>query len=925
MDKYIIRTPRTEPRPASVVQPVKKLKQMTLEGLKGVVVLEDLERAKLALCRPDSTTGDLLQQLGLLAKKTPTKSILDSTGIGEVVSALRGAPDPAVAAEAKRVHKIWKRHHKLKKNRPIIEAVFDLRTQKVRNSARNLIKEALQSNLTAPESSSGRKKQVICENLSMDERYMSDLGTVVSTTSLGYSKGIRIDLDRYENAMSELQQGKPGADVSTGGNKSDLQGKHGADVSTGGNKSDLQGKPGAKESTDGVTNISDLQKEILADEPSFEDHEKILTSASSALDSSKILNVNVNIDLQENNCFDKKDARQFEKKRKLDNADEQSRPKKVKLECRTSAADKTIMSDRQLLTDSSGIKNDEYPGTETKNCFPELSLSVAESRAREKERPKDNQASNGKNNSKEKRGLNDDHSKETQASNDKHSNENRASNDKHSNKKRNDKHSQENRASNDKHSKENRASNDKHSQENRSSNDKHSKENRSSNEKHSQENRSSNDKHSKENRSSNDKHSQENRSSNDKHSKENRSSNDKHSQENRSSDDKHSKQNRASNDKHSKENRSSNDKHSKENRASNDKHSKENRSSNDKHSKENRASNDKHSNENRASNDKHSKENRASNDKHSQENRSSNDKHSKENRASNDKHSKENRSSNVKHSKENKASNKNGYKKERNSSHSLNANQEVYSSSIISEALSRCQNGLDDDSHSNLMEGYSSKCPSIGNPKPILVQPSELEATFTSLNEKTVRSKLNDKHQTDSPTDSRQKYCCVSMEKENSDVLQNKCLNEKSMPTSHSDVVHHHTNPSNRENKSSVNSAKLATSASVKTSNTEQINSKENTSPRTKHSSSSARSNDEITLHEDTSSKNIVPVNIDLDILSEAIERELFFENQRLINKSYRKTIRRLVFTLKHQDRVRRRVLRGRYSAAKIVSKCWQE
>ena len=60
-------------------------------------------------------------------------------------------------------------------------------------------------------------------------------------------------------------------------------------------------------------------------------------------------------------------------------------------------------------------------------------------------------------------------------------------------------------------------------------------------------------------------------------------------------------------------------------------------------------------------------------------------------------------------------------------------------------------------------------------------------------------------------------------------------------------------------------------------------------------------------------------------MLCEAIERQLFMSTKRLVNGRYKKSVRNLVFALKHQDRVRGKVLNGKYTPEKIVNKYIEE
>ncbi|XP_060082555.1 transcription elongation factor A N-terminal and central domain-containing protein 2-like [Ylistrum balloti] len=56
--------------------------------------------------------------------------------------------------------------------------------------------------------------------------------------------------------------------------------------------------------------------------------------------------------------------------------------------------------------------------------------------------------------------------------------------------------------------------------------------------------------------------------------------------------------------------------------------------------------------------------------------------------------------------------------------------------------------------------------------------------------------------------------------------------------------------------------------------------------------------------------------------LPEVIERDTFHFFKRLVNNNYRRTIRNIVFTLKHQEDVRTQVLSGEMSVEKLIQTC---
>ncbi|XP_042204301.1 transcription elongation factor A N-terminal and central domain-containing protein 2-like [Homarus americanus] len=141
MDKFVIRKPRSSPS-----SPSKRgncLKQATLESLKGVVIIEELERAKVVLERSDTSIELKVDTLQHLKRKTPAKEILIKTHIGKTVHKLCKAKDADVAAAAKEVYGLWKDHVLSKVNRPLLEVKCDPKTQGFRDTARRMIFDAL--------------------------------------------------------------------------------------------------------------------------------------------------------------------------------------------------------------------------------------------------------------------------------------------------------------------------------------------------------------------------------------------------------------------------------------------------------------------------------------------------------------------------------------------------------------------------------------------------------------------------------------------------------------------------------------------------------------------------------------------------------------------------------------------------------------
>lgn len=61
-----------------------------------------------------------------------------------------------------------------------------------------------------------------------------------------------------------------------------------------------------------------------------------------------------------------------------------------------------------------------------------------------------------------------------------------------------------------------------------------------------------------------------------------------------------------------------------------------------------------------------------------------------------------------------------------------------------------------------------------------------------------------------------------------------------------------------------------------------------------------------------------------LDELAEYIERELFLKTKRLINYSYKRSVRKLVFSLKHQDELRLSIVNSTKSVDSLIEELFQ-
>ncbi|KAK8734269.1 hypothetical protein OTU49_006099 [Cherax quadricarinatus] len=176
MDKFVIRRPRGSP----VVSPTKKgshLKQATIESLKGVVIIEELERAKVVLERSDTSSELKVDTLQHLKCKKPAKEILIKTQIGKTVHRLCKSKDTDVAEAAKEVYSLWKEHILSKVNRSLIEVKCDPKTESFRKTARRMLLDSLkkteggdQQEHNEPQRDKTENDQEKCKSKKADEK-----------------------------------------------------------------------------------------------------------------------------------------------------------------------------------------------------------------------------------------------------------------------------------------------------------------------------------------------------------------------------------------------------------------------------------------------------------------------------------------------------------------------------------------------------------------------------------------------------------------------------------------------------------------------------------------------------------------------------------------------------------------------------------
>ena len=108
MDKYIVRTPRHVTKVLREVRQEGPRVQSRLEALPGVVVVEELVRAKELLEREEEAEERKVKVLRQLLEKRPSTKLLEETRIGRTVRRLSEG-EGEVARLASRLYKRWKR------------------------------------------------------------------------------------------------------------------------------------------------------------------------------------------------------------------------------------------------------------------------------------------------------------------------------------------------------------------------------------------------------------------------------------------------------------------------------------------------------------------------------------------------------------------------------------------------------------------------------------------------------------------------------------------------------------------------------------------------------------------------------------------------------------------------------------------------
>jgi len=142
IDQFIVRTPANSCAKASSGS-VPRQRQARIEDLRGVVVVEQIERLKALLECETQTKDEMIANLNKVRKKIPSREVLQKTRIGITLNNLRKHKDPEIAKLAQEIRSEWKLYFKEKLERPMIEVKSDEKTEKTRRNAKQMLAQSL--------------------------------------------------------------------------------------------------------------------------------------------------------------------------------------------------------------------------------------------------------------------------------------------------------------------------------------------------------------------------------------------------------------------------------------------------------------------------------------------------------------------------------------------------------------------------------------------------------------------------------------------------------------------------------------------------------------------------------------------------------------------------------------------------------------
>ncbi|KAL4222953.1 Transcription elongation factor A N-terminal and central domain-containing protein 2 [Mactra antiquata] len=120
-----------------------KMKQVTLENMKCVVVMSEILQHKSVLEDQLSSPKQIISSLYRLGKKVPPKHVLRETKLGKLVKRMTKSVDLDIRMSARCVYSKWKSYYKQFHLADKIDVLCDSTTEKQRFEQRNRLTKAL--------------------------------------------------------------------------------------------------------------------------------------------------------------------------------------------------------------------------------------------------------------------------------------------------------------------------------------------------------------------------------------------------------------------------------------------------------------------------------------------------------------------------------------------------------------------------------------------------------------------------------------------------------------------------------------------------------------------------------------------------------------------------------------------------------------